>query len=270
MLYTLRGLVLDMGHAECSEASCASIGKDPARSRALRAAVAARMVTWPTCTYAEYKKEKLMRLILIRHGESLHSQRRMIAGVASCPGLTARGFEQSRILARRLEETGELRDATQLLSSPVLRARQTAEILAPCLPQCRLSEDIRLSELLPGDADGLLWQEYVSRYEAFDLVTEPDRPFAPGGESWQDFGTRVHAMLNEMIGVYAQQTVVGITHAGFIVMAMLELFSIPRPGTGTRIDPSFTSLTEWQYSNAEWQLLRFNDIAHLQEHSGSL
>ena len=189
----------------------------------------------------------------------------MIAGVASCPGLTARGFEQSRILARRLEHTGALRETTQLLTSPVLRARQTAEILAPCFPQCSLVEDIRLSELLPGEADGLLWPEYVSRYEAFDLVTEPERPFAPGGESWQDFGTRVHAMLDQMTRLDEQQTVVGISHAGFIVMAMLELFSIPRPGTGTRIDPSFTSLTEWQYSAGEWQLLRFNDIAHLQE-----
>lgn len=204
-----------------------------------------------------------MRLILIRHGESLHSQRRLIAGIDSCPGLTERGFEQSRLLARRLEQTGELHETSQLLTSPVLRARQTAEILAPCFPQCTLRDDVRLSELLPGEADGLRWPEYAARYEAFDLVTEPERPFAPGGESWQDFGVRVHALLDELAKSYQQETIVGISHAGFIVMAMLELFSIPRPGTGTRIDPAFTSITEWEYGAREWKLLRFNDVAHL-------
>lgn len=206
-----------------------------------------------------------MRLILIRHGESLHSQRRMIAGIASCPGLSARGFEQSRSLARRLEQTGELCEATQLLTSPVLRAHQTAEILAPYFPHCTLKENMNLCELMPGEADGMSWPDYVARYEAFDLMSEPERPFSPGGESWQDFSTRVHATLYDFAQRYAQQTVVGISHAGFIVMAMLELFSIPRPGTGARIDPSFTSITEWQHENGEWQLVRFNDIAHLQE-----
>src|SRR5260370_21350680 len=71
-----------------------------------------------------------MRLILIRHAESKHSQNRLIAAGASCPGLTDHGFQQARQLAEHLEATGELQRFDLLLSSPVLRAYQTAHILA--------------------------------------------------------------------------------------------------------------------------------------------
>ena len=45
--------------------------------------------------------------------------------------------------------------------------------------------------------------------------------------------------------------------------SMLVLFDIPRPGTGTRLDPGSTSLTGWRVAQATWQLVRFNDIAHV-------
>jgi broad specificity phosphatase PhoE len=43
----------------------------------------------------------MVQLLLIRHGESEHSQRGMIAGYASCLGLTAPGFRQAQRLADR-------------------------------------------------------------------------------------------------------------------------------------------------------------------------
>ena len=45
--------------------------------------------------------------------------------------------------------------------------------------------------------------------------------------------------------------------------SILALFDIPRPGTSARLDPGYTSLTEWRVAQATWQLVRFNDIAHL-------
>src|SRR5215212_5746086 len=128
-----------------------------------------------------------MRLLLIRHGESEHSQRGMIAGYASCPGLTARGFQQAKLLADRLRITAEADDCAALLSSTVLRTRQTAEVLGRELPLGPISQDCDLCELHPGAADGLLWAAYREMYGSFDLIAEPDRSFAPGAESWLGF-----------------------------------------------------------------------------------
>lgn len=58
------------------------------------------------------------------------------------------------------------------------------------------------------------------------------------------------------------QTVVAATHAGFIVASFLTRFAIPRPGTGTRIDPDFARLTEWRVQQGSWRLVRYNDTAH--------
>ena len=204
-----------------------------------------------------------MRLLLIRHGESEHSLRGMIAGHASCPGLTARGFQQSKLLADRLRATGEASDCVTLLSSTVLRARQTAEVLGRELHLGPIEQDCALCELHPGAADGLSWAAYREMYGTFDLIQEPDRPFAADAESWLDFLDRVRATLDRLATRFEGRTVIAVTHAGFIVASLLVLFAIPRPGTGARVDPAYTAITEWQHTAPTWRLVRFNDAAHL-------
>ncbi len=71
-----------------------------------------------------------MRLILVRHGASKHSEQGVIADVSGCAGLTEHGVAQAHLLARRLIASGELTAAGALLTSPVPRARQTADVLA--------------------------------------------------------------------------------------------------------------------------------------------
>jgi probable phosphoglycerate mutase len=199
-----------------------------------------------------------MRLLLIRHGESEHSRRGMIAGYASCPGLTVYGLEQAQLLADRMRAGGEASDCAALLSSTVLRARQTAEVLERELQLAPIEQDCDLCELHPGAADGLLWEQYRASYGDFDLVAEPNRPFAPGAESWLDFLSRVRITLDRLAARFDGQTVIAVTHAGFIVASLLVLFAIPRPGTGARIDPAYASIMEWEYAKPAWRLVRYN------------
>ncbi len=205
-----------------------------------------------------------MKLILLRHAESHHSKQQQIADVHGCHGLTPHGVVQAHRLAARLHSTGEFRDCTTLFCSPVARARQTLDIIRAAIPLPAVEIDPDLREVLPGLADGLTWDTYHTRYGAFDLVAEPDRPFAPEGESWTQFIARVATTLNRLATRYPQQTVVAMTHAGFIVGALLTLFAIPRPGTGARFEPKYTSLTMWHKVDGHWQLERYNDAWHLE------
>ena len=136
-------------------------------------------------------------------------------------------------------------------------------MLARALCAGPIEHDCDLCELHPGAADGLSWEAYRATYGAFNLLTSPTRPFAPGAESWVEFVDRVRATLERLARGFAGQTVVAVTHAGFIVASVLVLFDIPRPGTSARLDPGSTSLTEWRVAQARWQLVRFNDISHL-------
>jgi broad specificity phosphatase PhoE len=204
-----------------------------------------------------------MRLVLVRHAESDAGQRGIIAGAVSCTGLTAHGCSQAHALARRFETTGELGDCQTLLASPFMRAKQTAELLSGALPAGQIREYAELCELQPGDADGLTTEQVLEKYGTFDMLEYPDRPFSPNGESWNAFVDRVSRCLQSLSERYRGETVVAVTHSGFIVASIITTFEIPRPGTGARLDPLHTSLTEWRVTDNIWQLVRYNDAHHL-------
>lgn len=196
-----------------------------------------------------------MRIILIRHAESRHSIEKIIAVRSACPGLTERGFVQAKTLAQRLQTTGELDGATHLLCSPALRARQTAEAIAPVLglPLCINDQ---LIEQDTGDAEGLTQAEYDALYGYFSPAREPTRPLAPGGETWEQKNARVTAAMQSIALVHPGQTVVAVTHAGFIVTTFLMQLGMTRGW----IDPQFTSITEWEWMEGreKWRLIRYN------------
>lgn len=204
-----------------------------------------------------------MRLVMIRHGESHHSLRGVIGGPKGCTGLTEKGRSQARALAKRLKSTGELHPCQAILSSPLPRARETASALEEVLGPGAVREDPDLFEIRPGAADGLTWTAFRSRYEQFDLPSFPERPFSPGGESWRAFLERVETTCCALAERYDSQTVAAVTHSGFIVAAMLVIFGIPRPGTGAWLEPTHTSMTEWEVTDRRWKLVRYNDVCHL-------
>ena len=70
-----------------------------------------------------------MKLYFVRHGESEANLLRVISNRDLAHGLTERGRQQATELAERLRGVG----ARQIFSSPILRARQTAQILSEIL-----------------------------------------------------------------------------------------------------------------------------------------
>jgi probable phosphoglycerate mutase len=202
-----------------------------------------------------------VRLLLVRHGYSEHVRRDLIADIDGCAGLAPHGLDQARRLAARFASSGRADDA-KLFSSPVPRARQTADVLAPVLgaPVIDMAD---LRELVPGAADGLTRSEYADKYGQFDLMAEPTRPFSPGGESWNEFRARVEKTLDLLARTNAGKTVVAVSHAGFIVVSMLVMLGMSRTGQEAFLDPVNTAITEWTFEAGRWTLARYNDAAHL-------
>jgi len=205
-----------------------------------------------------------MRIFLIRHGDSTHGQLKRLLAPEQCPGLSALGRQQAEKLAQRLKNGGEASDCARLLCSPYTRTRQTAEALLPALAVSQIEVDSRLAEIHYGEAIGLEQAEFRARYPSFNWGDEPDRPVAPGGESWNDFLHRVEGTMTRLAAETSRGSVVAATHAGFIVVAFLALFGLQRvSGPRAWIDPLHASLTEWDYQDGQWRLARYNDSAHL-------
>lgn len=205
-----------------------------------------------------------MRLILVRHGEAHAGFHGPIAGPTGCAGLTPTGQMQAVALGEHLAATGRIR-ADVLLASILPRAIETAQLIAPGLgleveePRCDLCE------VHTGQADGMLWSDYNEIYGSYDMEAEPDRPFAPGGDSWNSFHVRVQETLEDIAREHADQTVVAVCHAGVIMASMRLLLGIWDPATSAHLRPTNTGLTEWEHdaSRDRWLLRGYNEAIHL-------
>lgn len=205
-----------------------------------------------------------MRLILVRHGDAFAGFHGVIGGSTGCAGLTPLGRLQAEALRDHLAATGRVH-ADVLLASTLRRAGETAEIIAPGLGLEVHGHHDDLCELSPGEADGLEWAEYAERYGGFDMEAEPDRVFAPAGESWRGFHDRVGAMLRRVADEHAGRTVVAVCHAGVVMASMRLLLGTPLTGSSARLRPANTGLTEWEHEAEpdRWTLHSFNEAVHL-------
>lgn len=156
-------------------------------------------------------------------------------------------------------------NADVLIASTLPRAIETAQIIAPALGFAAVEQHCDLCEVHTGEADGLEWAEYGTRYGTFAMQDEPDRVFAPQGESWNSFHERVQSMLERIAGEYAGRTVVAVCHAGVIMASLRVLLGMPRSGAHGGVRPKNTGLTEWERDDATqlWTLHSFNETPHL-------
>ena len=206
------------------------------------------------------------RIVLVRHGEAECNVNHVIGGPKGCTGLTDMGRLQVAALADRLYESGELRKATALYSSVLPRATETAERLRPvvgsgpaALGPVRERRD--LSELHPGEADGLAWSDMVERFGVPDWDRDPTVPIAPGGESWLEFVARASGAVRAVVREHPGELVVAAVHAGVIEATMINFLGVtPEVYRRGWLRIVHASMTEWEWMPSEdrFVLLRFN------------
>ncbi len=202
-----------------------------------------------------------MRLILVRHGEAHAGFSGVIGGRTGCTGLTDLGRRQAEALRDHLQATGRVQ-ADVLIVSEIPRAIETAQIIGPGLGLEIARHDCDLCEVHTGTADGLAWEEYTKKYGSFDMQAEPDRVFAPEGDSWNSFHERVQGFLERLAADHPDDTVVAVCHAGVIMAALRGILGISGPAD---LRPTNTGLTELEHDPVldRWLLHSFNETSHL-------
>jgi len=131
---------------------------------------------------------------LARHGETAYNAERRFQGQGQV-GLSERGREQARELAEEAASHG----IASLWSSPLPRARETAEIVAQRLG-LEIVEEPRLMETDAGDwKDRRFAEVEAEEPELFAAFLAGDSDFAfPGGESFAAQQERVVAALDDI------------------------------------------------------------------------
>lgn len=153
------------------------------------------------------------RLILVRHGETDHTtEKRFSGGLASAnPGLNETGREQVRATAEWLAPVAEEIDV--VISSPVRRTLESAEILAEVLGNGKVEIEDGFAEMEFGAWDGLTFLEVAEKHkDDLDrwLGSLDDAPH--GGESFRTVEERVLAALDRVLTSHAGKTVAIVSH----------------------------------------------------------
>jgi broad specificity phosphatase PhoE len=204
-----------------------------------------------------------LRLILIRHGESTANAEGRLQGRADFP-LSERGRSEAAGLATRLR-TFEL---SALYSSPLSRARETADIVSSALGLAVIEHD-DLAEYDFGPLGGLTREQIREQYPEFVRAQAEGRrgEGVPGLELYEDFAARVVRVMDEIIASHRDGSVAVVTHGGVLGIFTRIALGLPfeRPGM---VVFGNCSITEFEVGDARpgrgrFQLLCLNDTCHL-------
>lgn len=151
------------------------------------------------------------RLILVRHGESAGNRDRIFAADPHSLPLTELGYAQAHAVA---ELIGARFNAELVVSSPYVRARETARIIASAL-KLPVTVEPRLYEREVGTHRG---QSYDSLAMAPAYDAKRPWTFRPkDGESYLDVEARVAPVLHKLREEHPARDVVVVSHGGVMM-----------------------------------------------------
>jgi broad specificity phosphatase PhoE len=196
-------------------------------------------------------------LTIVRHGETSANLTGVWHGSTDTP-LTERGRRQAERVAAHL--AASYADATALYTSPLERARHTAEAIARALGlELRLEPGLREYDL--GSWEQKTYRELLEEHQLWqNQARDPD--FAPhGGESARDVVARFRASLERIEAAHGGERVILVTHGGALALALAALL---RGRVGEWYDPMANCALSELVLTPRPELLRFNEAGHLE------
>jgi 2,3-bisphosphoglycerate-dependent phosphoglycerate mutase len=198
--------------------------------------------------------------VFLRHGESIGNAESRWQGQSDY-ALTEKGRKQARALANRWKSEGAKFDV--IISSPLVRAKETAEIIASAL-DVKVEFDPILLERNIGEMEGLTVEE-VRKKPQPPYVTPYDPIGGEGEGDWALFlraGQALYELVRRSPGSYLI-----VSHGGLLNQLMNAII-----GIAPHVDPSgvrfrfentaFARVIYFPHQH-RWAIDTVNDRAHL-------
>ena len=163
-----------------------------------------------------------MRLYCVRHGQSEANVLQVISNRDQPHPLTELGRQQAAQLAQSLRDV----PIAKIYASPILRARQTAEIVSAALRvPVDYADGLREPDcgVMEGRSDEAAWAEHRRVTEAWLDAHDYDARI-DGGESFNDVRARFAPWLDRVAAAHAPtaDSILVITH-GLLIYTMLSV-----------------------------------------------
>lgn len=209
-----------------------------------------------------------MLQILIRHGESLSNREGRVQGQADVK-LSDTGRQQATAVASWCKSQSFHKKSCELWSSPLCRARETADVIGTAIGLSAQIED-KLVELNAGVFQGHLWDDLADRFpEDVAQWRSGDVDFQiPGGESRRQLAERGRHAL-QSLSCRPVDSMVIVAHGGVLTAALGLLVGREHPLLANVVERPFTrlpALGNCSISQLKWpgpELLSFNQMDHL-------
>jgi broad specificity phosphatase PhoE len=148
------------------------------------------------------------RLLLVRHGSTEHSHEGRFSGRNELP-LDDHGRRQAQAIARHVSRMGRV---DVVLSSPLRRARETAEAIAAKVGgEVEVVAD--LVEMEFGEWEGLTLADAHLKWPALIRSWLDGADVGPpGGESFTQVETRVVPALEQIVATHRGKRIVAVSH----------------------------------------------------------
>jgi probable phosphoglycerate mutase len=201
----------------------------------------------------------MLRLILIRHGETERNSEAKLQGGKSDIPLDEEGRKQAHCLGLALK--GEKLKA--IYSSPLKRALDTAQAIA-VHHHLKVETDHALAEIDMGFIDGLdLAEVKESQADFWKRWRQEDYSAPlPGGESPLQVQKRAWGVVQEIIGGNPEGSVVVVSHAISLQTIITAILGAPL-SSFTRFHLGVASITILHIDDNRASLVLLNDTCHL-------
>lgn len=206
-----------------------------------------------------------MRIYFVRHGESYGNATKTHQS-AKTP-LTEIGYSQAKIIAHRFKNI----PVEVIYSSDYLRAYETAKLIGKVAGKKIIKEPLLREVKNPTEVEGKKYFSPEAQVIWNKIIGHRHKPgwHYSDEENYFDVFTRAKAFLDKM-ATSSQQEVLAVTHGTFLRMLILVMMYPDRdfsPKDFERLvvflKTKNTGLTLAKFGDQGWQLITFNDHAHL-------
>jgi broad specificity phosphatase PhoE len=178
---------------------------------------------------------------LLRHGQTDWNIDLRLQGTTDI-AMNQVGIEQVQTAAKHLDNSWDL-----ILSSPLSRARQSAEIVAEQIGIENIVIEPLLLERAFGIGEGLTYAEWGEKFAKLDDI--------PGAESRSEVERRARELLGHIEQNYAGAKVLAVSHGALIRFVLSEVTAGAIPPAGERLQNAslhiLHHLENWQLE--AWQ-----------------
>ncbi|MBN2394871.1 MAG: histidine phosphatase family protein [Candidatus Atribacteria bacterium] len=201
------------------------------------------------------------KIILVRHGECQGNREDLFRGRSDFP-LNKEGFNQARELAKELKSFQPIK----IFTSPLIRARQTAEAISQ---ECNIQVEERygMNNIELGSWEGksklYIAEKYPEQWQVW--LKEPEKLSFPGMESLDKVQARSRKDLDDIIKEFSGKTVIIVSHRAVLKPLIASCIGIKKPYFWrVHVDTASYSVIHYEKRRG-FSLIQLNQTKHLTE-----